>query len=123
LDPRLKANLEIGAKTGTTDNASDGWFMGITKDLAAGAWVGGDNNTIHFKSWASGQGGRTALPIWNNFMLKVYSDEQIGFTPGGFDPPSPGYDVILDCSKYNNYQINASDTLQTQPAKTGEMMR
>ena len=48
LDKRLKENLQIGAKTGTTDNASDGWFMGITKDLAAGAWVGGDNNTIHF---------------------------------------------------------------------------
>lgn len=122
LDKRLKENLQIGAKTGTTDNASDGWFMGITKDLAAGVWVGGDNNTIHFKSWYSGQGARTAMPIWNNFMLKVYGDSTIGFTPGGFDPPGYNYDVELDCSKYGNIQLNESDTLQTQYNQSDKVM-
>ena len=122
LDKRLKESLQIGAKTGTTDNASDGWFMGITKDLAAGAWVGGDNNTIHFKSWYSGQGARTAMPIWENFMLKVYGDSTIGFTPGGFDPPGPGYDVELDCSKYGGFQLNERDTLQVQNNPVDEVL-
>jgi len=110
LDPRLKASLEIGGKTGTTDNGSDGWFMGITKDLAAGSWVGGDERSIHFKSWYYGQGAKTAMPIWNKFMLKVYGDSTIGFTPGGFDPPSIPLDIELDCGKLLNGYINESDS-------------
>ena len=108
IDNRLKESLLIGAKTGTTDNASDGWFMGITKDLTAGAWVGGDNNTIHFKSWYDGQGGRTAMPIWNKFMLKVYGDSDIGFTPNDFTQD----DSRWDCSKYGNVPFNESDSTQ-----------
>ncbi len=111
LDRRLKDNLEIGGKTGTTDNGSDGWFMGITKDLAAGAWVGGDDRSIHFKSWYYGQGAKTAMPIWNKFMLKVYGDSTIGFTPGGFDPPTIPLDVELDCDKLQNVNINPTDSL------------
>ena len=95
--------------------------MGITKDLAAGCWVGGDNNTIHFRRWFDGQGGRTALPIWDKFMVKVYGDSDIGFTPGGFDPPEPGYDVELDCSKYGKPQFNESDSTNLQ-TKTGDEM-
>ena len=71
LDPWLKENNDIGAKTGTTQNASDGWFIGITKDLVAGAWVGGDERSIRFREWILGQGARTARPIWENFMLKA----------------------------------------------------
>ena len=118
IDKRLKDNLLIGAKTGTTDNASDGWFMGITKDLAAGCWVGGDNNTIHFRSWFDGQGGRTALPIWNNFMLKVYSDEEIGFTPDDLRPD----DSRWDCSKYGNAPFSESDSTKQQTKALDEMM-
>ncbi len=77
LSWELKNENEIGGKTGTTQNASDGWFLGITKDLVAGVWVGGDDRSIHFKSWTMGQGAITAMPIWNNFMLKVYDDPQL----------------------------------------------
>src|SRR5690606_8507696 len=59
----LKKDNEIGGKTGTTDNASDGWYIGITHNLVTGAWVGGDERSIHFPSWYFGQGGRTARPI------------------------------------------------------------
>ena len=60
LSFEVREGNEIGAKTGTTQNASDGWFVGVTKDLAAGAWVGGDDRSIHFRDWVSGQGSRTA---------------------------------------------------------------
>ena len=59
---------EIGGKTGTTNNASDGWYMGITHNLVTGVWVGGDERSIHFPSWDFGQGARSARPIWDKFM-------------------------------------------------------
>ena len=110
LEWELKANNDIGAKTGTTQNASDGWFIGVTKDLAAGAWVGGDNRSIHFKNWAMGQGARTAMPIWERFMTKVYDDPTVPYSKGNFDPPLNPVSIELDCSKYDNPQ--AQDTVQ-----------
>lgn len=100
LDYRLKQNNEIGSKTGTTQNASDGWYMGVTHDLVAGAWVGGDDRSIHFKHWALGQGGKTARPIWENFMLKVYDDPRTGVEKGYFKKPSTPLGVELDCDLY-----------------------
>ncbi|MFT6866504.1 MAG: penicillin-binding protein 1A [Cyclobacteriaceae bacterium] len=102
LESSLRIGNEIGAKTGTTQNASDGWFMGVTKDLAAGAWVGGDDRSIHFRYWAMGQGARTAMPIWEKFMLKVYDDPTLGYTKGPFDKPIKPITIELDCDKYNN---------------------
>jgi penicillin-binding protein 1A len=96
----LKQGNEIAAKTGTTQRASDGWFMGLTKDLVAGSWVGGDERSIHFKHWAMGQGARTAMPIWKNFMLKVYDDPLTGITKGQFSRPTVPLGVELDCEKY-----------------------
>ncbi|MFY0653330.1 MAG: transglycosylase domain-containing protein [Cyclobacteriaceae bacterium] len=98
----LKDGNEIGGKTGTTQNASDGWFMGVTKDLVAGGWVGGDDRSIHFKYWAMGQGARTAMPIWQNFMLNVYKDKSLGIEKGPFPEPTFDLDVELDCSKHQN---------------------
>ena len=72
LPYELKVDNEIGGKTGTTNNASDGWYMGITKDLVTGVWVGGDERSIHFEQWSEGQGGRTARPIWSKYMPKDY---------------------------------------------------
>ena len=74
LNPELTINNDVGAKTGTTQNASDGWFIGVTHNLVSGAWVGGDNRSIHFKNWTYGQGARTAMPIWQQYMLSVYND-------------------------------------------------
>jgi len=74
LDYSLKIDNEMGAKTGTTQNASDGWFMGVTKDLVAGTWVGGDDRSIRFRSWALDQGERTAMPLWDSVILTGYDD-------------------------------------------------
>jgi penicillin-binding protein 1A len=114
----IKANNQVGAKTGTTQNASDGWFMGVTKDLVAGAWVGGDDRSIHFRNWAMGQGGRTAMPIWNRFMLKVYADPDLGIEKGEFPRPANGLSIELDCSKYN--PTEESDTLNIDINKVSE---
>ena len=96
LDVSLLENNELAAKTGTTDNASDGWFIGVTKDLAAGTWVGGDNRSIHFRNWSQGQGARTAMPIYEKFMLRIYADSTIGVSKGAFDRPKT-LDINLDC--------------------------
>jgi penicillin-binding protein 1A len=98
----LKENNEIGAKTGTTQNASDGWFVGVTKDLASGAWVGGDDRSIHFRNWAMGQGARTAMPIWVKFMTKVYNDPTLPYSKGKFDAPLNPLSIELDCEIYEN---------------------
>jgi penicillin-binding protein 1A len=92
---------EIGGKTGTTQNASDGWYMAVTKDLVSGVWVGGDDRAIHFRSWISGQGSRTARPIWTNFMAKVYEDASLGITKGPFPRPERPLSVEIDCSMYD----------------------
>ncbi|GAB4253409.1 MAG: transglycosylase domain-containing protein [Ekhidna sp.] len=108
LDPALKQGNEIGAKTGTTQNASDGWFMGVTKDLVAGAWVGGDDRSIRFRNWAMGQGARTALPIVEKFMLKVYGDETLGYEKGYFEKPSKPLQTVIDCDLYQE-SLNGTD--------------
>jgi len=101
LSYEVQAGNEIGAKTGTTQNASDGWFVGITKDLVAGAWVGGDDRSIHFRDWPSGQGSRTARPIWNSFMEKVYQNPETGITKGFFPRPLRNLSVEIDCDQYD----------------------
>tara|TARA_R110002111_G_scaffold196670_1_gene262469 strand:- start:37 stop:2280 length:2244 start_codon:yes stop_codon:yes gene_type:complete len=88
---------EIGGKTGTTQNASDGWYMGITKDLVSGVWVGGDDRAIHFRSWINGQGSRTARPIWSKYMSKVYEDTSLGITKGPFPKPERPISIEIDC--------------------------
>ena len=84
---------EIGGKTGTTNNNSDAWFMGITPKLVSGCWVGGDDRDIHFDNMAMGQGATMALPIFAYDMKKVYGDQDLGISesdkfdmPEGFDP-------------------------------------
>ncbi|UOQ65385.1 penicillin-binding transpeptidase domain-containing protein [Hymenobacter volaticus] len=84
-----KKNNQIGGKTGTTSNYSDGWYMGVTKDLVTGVWVGGEDRSIHFQGSQQGEGGRTALPIFGKYMEKVYEDSDLGITMGPF-PKYPG---------------------------------
>ena len=94
---RFKYNLkgDIGGKTGTTNNNSDAWFMGILPTLVNACWVGGDDRDIHFNSMAMGQGASGALPIFALYMQQVYKDEQLGYNenaifdlPEGYDPCS-----------------------------------
>ena len=102
LNPELTINNDVGAKTGTTQNASDGWFIGVTHNLVSGAWVGGDDRSIHFKNWVYGQGARTAMPIWQQYMLNVYNDSTTNINKGKFDKPSKKISIEIDCSVYNN---------------------
>ena len=82
---------ELGGKTGTTNNNSDAWFMGLTPNLVTGVWVGGDDRDIHFASMAMGQGATMALPVFALYMQKVYKDKQLGYNEKAvFDLP-PGY--------------------------------
>ena len=100
LNYELKKDNEIGGKTGTTNSASDGWYMGITHDLVTGVWVGGDEHSIHFPSWIFGQGARTAMPIWDKYMTKTYADPSTGIVKGKFKLPKSGMDISLDCARY-----------------------
>ena len=102
LNPELTINNDIGAKTGTTQNASDGWFIGVTHNLVSGAWVGGDDRSIHFRNWVLGQGARTAMPIWQQYMMEVYADNNLNVDKGRFDEPIKNISVEIDCSVYNN---------------------
>lgn len=111
LDRELREENEIGAKTGTTQNYSDGWFVGVTKDLAAGAWVGGDDRSIHFRNIGLGQGARMAMPIWEKFMKKVYADEELAVSKGEFKKPS-NLSIELDCEQYMMQQNNVTDSTE-----------
>lgn len=97
----LRKDNQIAAKTGTTSNYSDGWFMGITKHLVAGAWVGAEERSIHFRSIALGSGSRMAMPIWGLFMQKAYADSTLGYEKGPFESDVK-INIELDCSKFNN---------------------
>lgn len=103
----IRENNEIGGKTGTTDNASDGWYMGITHNLVSGAWVGGDERSIHFPSWGFGAGARSARPIWEKFMRKVYKDPKSGISKGYFQHPSSGVPPNLDCNTYREDSVRS----------------
>lgn len=87
---------QIGAKTGTTQNSSDGWFVAVTKDLVAGAWVGGDDRAIHFRNWADGQGAYTALPIVGTFLKSSYDDPEVNLEKGYFTAPEK-LNIVIDC--------------------------
>jgi penicillin-binding protein 1A len=81
----LWGNNELGGKTGTSSNHADGWYMGVCKDLVAGAWVGGDDRSIHFRTSELGEGSKTALPIFGRFLEKVYADTtDLGVSKGRF---------------------------------------
>ncbi len=90
----------IAGKTGTTQNQSDGWFMGITPDLVSGVWVGCEDRSVHFRSIELGQGAHMAMPIWGLFMKKVYADKTLHYSQGDFEKPPGKISVELDCSKY-----------------------
>ncbi|MFA5416999.1 MAG: transglycosylase domain-containing protein [Bacteroidales bacterium] len=98
----------IAGKTGTTQNQSDGWFMGITPDLTTGIWVGADDRSVHFRSISLGQGANMALPIWALYMKKVYADPSLGISQGEFEKPLKDISIEFDCEKYERDQKNSS---------------
>jgi len=114
LSPEVRHENEVGAKTGTTQNASDGWFVGLTRDLVAGVWVGGDDRSIHFRSSYYGQGAKTAMPIWDLFMQKVYADEELGYEKGAFPRPTRPLSVEINCEVYENpdFEMASEDSVR-----------
>jgi penicillin-binding protein 1A len=113
-----KKNNQIGGKTGTSSDYVDAWYMGITKDLVTGVWVGCDERTAHFQNGETGEGSRTALPIFAKFMEKVYKDPTTGYTMGPFPKskvkitrdincPSPRFEV--DTTENDSLLVDSSD--------------
>ncbi len=105
LRGRYGLSMPIAGKTGTTQNNSDGWFMGMTPELVTGVWVGCEDRAAHFRSTALGQGANTALPIWGLFMKKLYADRKIKISKGDFARPAT-LSIETDCSKYTQTNSN-----------------
>ncbi|HMT29549.1 MAG TPA: PBP1A family penicillin-binding protein [Bacteroidia bacterium] len=99
----------IAGKTGTTQNQSDGWFMGVTPELASGVWVGCEDRAIHFRTTNLGQGANTALPIWALYMKKAYADKSINLSQADFERPESKLSIELDCSKYLSNPTTTND--------------
>ncbi|MDB5118465.1 MAG: penicillin-binding protein [Mucilaginibacter sp.] len=109
-----KKDNQIGGKTGTSSDYVDGWYMGITKDLVTGIWVGADDRSVHFTTSESGEGSHTALPIFGSFMQRVYADAQSGYTYGPFPRPWTKITKQYDCpSPRIAVDTAATDSLKT----------
>jgi len=103
LRSRHKLMNQIAGKTGTTQKNADGWFMGLTPELVAGVWVGGEDRSVHFNSMVEGQGATMALPIWGKFFSKVYADKNLKVSKGDFPrPKNLDPNLELDCTKYDS---------------------
>ncbi|THD69382.1 penicillin-binding protein [Robertkochia marina] len=89
-------NNPIAGKTGTTQNQSDGWFMGMVPNLVTGVWVGGEDRATHFATITYGQGASMALPMWGLYMKQVYADEDLGVSKEDFEVPE-GLTIRIDC--------------------------
>lgn len=109
IHPVLKYS-DFGGKTGTSNNHSDAWFVGVTPKLVAGGWVGGEYRSIHFRTGALGQGSRTALPIFGNFIQKVLLDERFTAYREKF-PKRPAEDIDPSCYTCEGYYVEEPDSL------------
>ena len=111
-------DTQFGGKTGTSNNHSDAWFMGVSPKLVVGAWVGGEYRCIHFRTGALGQGSRTALPICGYFLQSVFNDPAFEKYHGKFEKPKD-LDVsasMYDCPFYRSHK----DTLDVDSIEVGE---
>ncbi len=88
---------ELGGKTGTTQNHSDGWYLGIAPKLTAGAWVGAEDRSVHFRYLGQGSGSYMALPIYGAFFQKVYADTTLNITEEDIFEPPVNFNINLDC--------------------------
>jgi penicillin-binding protein 1A len=99
----------IAGKTGTTQNQSDGWFIGMVPNLVTGVWVGAEDRAIHFEDIAYGQGASMALPIWGVYMKSVYQDSTLMISNESFDRPKK-LTIELDCNKFVIDSIGSGKT-------------
>ena len=100
-------NTDFGGKTGTSSNHSDAWFVGVTPKLVGGAWVGGEQRCVHFRTGELGQGSRTALPIFGMFMEKVLKDESLTRYRGKF-PTKPKEDISRNYSCVTHLRVDST---------------
>ena len=98
----------IAGKTGTTQNQSDGWFMGMVPNLVTGVWVGAEDRATHFETIAYGQGATMALPIWGMFMKKCYENEELGISKEDFLAPED-LSIPIDCEAIAPIENNSSE--------------
>lgn len=110
LRSKYQFDIPAGGKTGTTQDNSDGWYVGFTPDLVAGAWVGCSDRRVRFLSTGYGQGANMALPIWAIFMKYVYADSKITMPRRTFLPPE-GFDIPLDCPPLEGDSLTGNDQL------------
>ena len=102
--------IPIAGKTGTTQNQSDGWFMGMVPNLTTGVWVGAEDRAVHFPTITYGQGATMALPIWGIYMKKVYADKELNVAKGPFPKPEV-VTIQTDCSAYGRNGEDDEDSL------------
>lgn len=102
-------NNPIGGKTGTTQNNSDGWFVGIVPNLVGMTWAGCEDRSAHFRGTAYGQGATVALPTWALFMRKCYNDPELKVSRDNFPKPEGGADITIDCDSYREEQKSGLD--------------
>ncbi|MFW5974833.1 MAG: penicillin-binding transpeptidase domain-containing protein, partial [Bacteroidota bacterium] len=101
-------NHPIAGKTGTTQNQSDGWFIGLVPELTTGVWVGNEDRAAHFRSISLGQGANMALPIWALYMQKLYDDPEVDISKSDFDKPD-NLPVEIDCEKAEQQEQKDED--------------
>jgi len=108
LGSRYNLKNPIGGKTGTTQNHSDGWFMGITPRLVSGVWVGAEDRSVHFAGIRLGQGASMALPIFALYMQKIYADKSLNIYKGDFKKPM-NFKDDMNCNSYGNNKNDAEE--------------
>ncbi|WP_055436295.1 penicillin-binding protein 1A [Lacinutrix algicola] len=108
----------IAGKTGTTQNQSDGWFMGMVPNLVTGVWVGAEDRAAHFKSVTYGQGAAMALPIWGMYMKSCYEDETLEVSTKAFEKPKD-LSIEVDCDKYQEDNPDGDNDTPTEAIPDG----
>jgi len=96
---------EIAGKTGTTQNHSDGWFIGFVPNLVTGVWTGADNRSVRFRDLYLGQGAEMALPIWGNYMQKLYAEDDLNISTKKFKYPEKGISVSINCNNNQSSEL------------------
>lgn len=104
----------IAGKTGTTQNQSDGWFMGIVPNLATGVWVGGEDRAVHFAGLSKGQGATMALPIWGLYYKKLYADPTLNVSKEAFERPEE-LTIEIDCRKQKSDSNTSEIKIEEDP--------
>ena len=105
---------DIAGKTGTTQNQSDGWFMGMVPNLVTGVWVGAEDRSVHFPGITYGQGAAMALPIWGVYMKSCYADETLNISKEPFEEPEE-LSIVVDCSKMAEKDVIEDDLEEEIP--------